>query len=94
MPRHAQSIYDDSAGRPVKLTGQRDAGPVTTYWEAANPSGAAQGAYDPLGRIPSLKADSGLVTSARQYDAYSGLLTHQNCDECRVFISKKMEQEL
>jgi RHS repeat-associated protein len=62
----------DTAGRPVVLTGHLGDRPTTTYYEAV--SQGDTGAYDALGRVPTMRADNGMVRSSRIYGAQSGML--------------------
>lgn len=76
------SVEYDSAGRPVGLVGQLGTEPSAhRVYEAVNGTASQFGSYDALGRVPTMKADDGLVVSARIYNAYSGALE----GECKRF---------
>jgi RHS repeat-associated protein len=62
----------DTAGRPVVLTGHLGERPTTSYYEAVKE--VDTGAYDALGRVPTMHADNGMVRSSRIYGAQSGML--------------------
>ncbi|HEY7726734.1 MAG TPA: hypothetical protein VH880_15475, partial [Anaeromyxobacteraceae bacterium] len=61
----------DSSGRPARI----DLG-ATALWEAVSQP-SSYGAYDPLGRLPHVRSNGGLVDTFRNYSSYSGLLGSQ-----------------